>query len=87
MLVVTSIVGRMGRWQAIIAAVMLAQFILQSVLVLQRDSVPAIAALHPVNGVLILLFATWLTRDAWGVWQSRSQPSSVESVAPEAPTG
>lgn len=86
-LVVTAIVGRMGRWQAIVAAVMLVQFILQSVLVLQRDSVPAVAALHPVNGVLILLFATWLARDAWRVWQSRTAPSSVESMTPEAPTG
>lgn len=86
-LVVTSIIGRMGRWQAIVAAVMLVQFILQSVLVLQRDSVPAIAALHPVNGVLILLFAMWLARDAWRVWQSRAEPSSVEPMTPEAPTG
>lgn len=86
-LIVTSLLGRMGRWQTIVAAVMLGQFILQSVLVLQRDSVPAIAALHPVNGVLILLFATWLARDAWRIWQSRSQPSSVEPMAPEAPTG
>ena len=86
-LIVTSLLGRMGRWQTIVAAVMLGQFILQSVLVLQRDSVPAIAALHPVNGVLILLFATWLARDAWRVWQTRSQPPSVEPMAPEAPTG
>ena len=86
-LIVTSLLGRMGRWQTIVAAVMLGQFILQSVLVLQRDSLPAIAALHPVNGVLILLFATWLARDAWRVWQTRSQPPSVEPMAPEAPTG
>jgi hypothetical protein len=86
-LIVTSIVGRMGRRQAIVAAVMFGQFILQSVLVLQRDSVPPIAALHPVNGVLILLFATWLARDAWRVWQFRPQPSPVEPMAPEAPTG
>ena len=41
--------------ETIAAAVMFGQFILQSVLVLQRESSPAIAALHPVNGVLILL--------------------------------
>jgi hypothetical protein len=38
---------------------------LQSVLVLQRDDLPAIAALHPVNGFLIALAAVWLARDAW----------------------
>ena len=64
-LFVTALVGRLGRWQAIAAAVMVAQFILQSVLVLQRDSVPEIAALHPVNGFLILLIAVWLAGDTW----------------------
>lgn len=64
-LIVTSLLGRFGRWQAIAAVVMLGQFILQSLLVFQRDSAPAIAALHPVNGFLILLIAVWLARDAW----------------------
>ena len=56
---------------------MFGQFILQSVLVLQRDSVPAIAALHPVNGFLILLIAIWLATDAWRRFQadgSRCRP-------------
>src|ERR687897_193233 len=64
-LLVTSIVGGYGRWRAIAAVVMLGQFILQSVLVLQRDDIPAIAALHPVNGFLITLIAVWLATDAW----------------------
>ena len=68
-LIVTSLVGGFGRWETIAAAVMFGQFILQSVLVLQRDSTPAIAALHPVNGFLILLIAVWLARDAWRRWQ------------------
>lgn len=67
-LALTAFAGRFGWWQVIAALVMLGQFILQSVLVLQRDSAPAIAALHPVNGVLILLIATWLARDAWRQW-------------------
>ena len=70
LLVVTSLVGRFGRWPAIAAAVMFGQFILQSILVLQRDSTPAIAALHPVNGFLMLLIAVWLARGAWRAWQA-----------------
>jgi hypothetical protein len=84
-LIVTSLVGGFGRAQAIAAAVMLGQFILQSVFVLQRESNPAIAALHPVNGFLILLIAVWLARDAWRVW--RSEPPAAGVTAPEATAG
>jgi Family of unknown function (DUF6220) len=85
-LVVTGILGRFGRWEVIAAAVMLGQFILQSVLVFQRDSVPAIAALHPVNGFVILLIAVWLARDAWRVFQVGSHEEPAESLAPETPS-
>jgi hypothetical protein len=30
-----------------------------------RDSSPAVAALHPVNGFLIVLLAVVLARDSW----------------------
>src|SRR4029078_1594688 len=63
-LIVTSLVGGFGRWETIAAAVMFGQFILQSVLVAMRDSTPAIAALHPVNGFLIVLLAGVLGRDS-----------------------
>ncbi|MBA2634742.1 MAG: hypothetical protein H0U86_17390 [Chloroflexi bacterium] len=86
-LLVTALVGRFGRWQAIAAAAMVGQFILQSILVLQRDSVPAIAALHPVNGFLILLIAVWLARDAWRRWQADRGQSSAGSIVPEATVG
>jgi len=86
-LLVTALVGRFGRWQALAAAVMFVQFILQSVLVFQRDSVPAIAALHPVNGFLIVLISVWLARDAWRVFQADREPSSAAPIAPEPPSG
>ena len=80
-LIVTGLVGRFGRAEVIAAAVMFGQFILQSILVLQRQSTPAIAALHPVNGFIVLLIAIWLARDAWRVWtEERGR------VPPEAPT-
>ena len=86
-LVLTGLVGGMGRWQVIGAAVAFGQFILQSILVLQRDSVPAIAALHPVNGFLVLLLATGLARDAWRTWQARPEPMPAEPTTPESSTG
>ena len=85
-LLVTALVGRFGRWQAIATAVMFGQFILQSILVLQRDSTPAIAALHPVNGFLILLIAIWLARDAWRIWQS-SDEQAREATTSKSATG
>jgi hypothetical protein len=38
---------------------------LQSVLVALRTSSPMVAALHPVNGFLILLIALVMARDSW----------------------
>ena len=35
------------------------------VFVVMRDSTPAVAALHPVNGFLILFLAIVLARDSW----------------------
>jgi hypothetical protein len=85
-LIVTSLVGRFGRSHVIAAGVMLAQFFLQSILVFQRDSVPAIAALHPVNGFLILLIGVWLARDAWRKWSVGAE-APVGPMVPEDATG
>ena len=79
LLVITALAGGYGRGPAIAGGIMFGQFILQSILVLQRDSVPAIAALHPVNGFLILLIATWVAWDAWHAF-SATRRSLDESV-------
>jgi Family of unknown function (DUF6220) len=86
-LIVTSLVGGFGRMEAIAAAVMFGQFILQSVLVIQRDSIPAIAALHPVNGFLILLIAIWLARDAWRRWQEPVAEQAADAATRESAAG
>lgn len=49
---------------ALIALVFLA-FLLQSILVAVRTSAPYVAALHPVNGFLIILLSIWFARSAW----------------------
>ena len=83
LLALVAAVGRLGKWHVIAPLVMLGQFILQSVLVLQRDSLPAIAALHPVNGFLILLIATAIAVDAW----RRRRADDPETVRPQATSG
>ena len=65
LLLVIGLVGGMGRRMAILAAVIFGLFILQSVFVAMRDSSPMMAALHPVNGFLIVLLAIVVAREAW----------------------
>ena len=63
-LLVLGLLGGMGRRVALMAVAIFVLIIVQSVLVLQRDSNPSIAALHPVNGFLILLLAIVLALDS-----------------------
>ena len=64
LLFVLGLLGGMGRRVAILAAAIFVLFIMQSVFVVMRDSTPAVAALHPVNGFLILFLAIVLARDS-----------------------
>jgi hypothetical protein len=86
LLIVTAFIGGFGRWQAIAAMVMFLQFFLQSFLLIARESVPAIAALHPVNGFVILLIAFWLARDAWRRWQLPAEGVAA-GLATDSATG
>ena len=64
-LLIVGLVGRLGRRPAALAAAIFGLFILQSVFVALRSTAPEVAALHPVNGFLIVLLAVVLARDAW----------------------
>ena len=64
-LVVVGLLGGLGRRLALLAVLEFALFILQSVFVAMRTSAPAVAALHPVNGFLILLIALLIVRESW----------------------
>jgi len=63
-LLVLGLAGGMGRRIALMAVAIFLLIILQSVFVALRESQPAVAALHPVNGFLILLVAIVLARDS-----------------------
>jgi hypothetical protein len=65
LMVVVGLVGRVGRTMVLAAFGVFAQFILQSVFVAFRSTTPAVAALHPVNGFLMLLVTLWIVREAW----------------------
>jgi hypothetical protein len=78
-LLVLGLLGGMGRRAAIMAALIFGLLILQSVFVVMRTSNPAIAALHPVNGFLILLVALVLARESWAM---RNAATPAPTVAP-----
>ena len=73
-LVVLALVGGMPRRYAGLSALLFVLFLLQSVFVQMRDSMPAAAALHPLNGFLILALGILL---AWQSWQARSTNSTA----------
>ena len=57
----------------------------QSVFVALREDMPAVAALHPLNGFLILGVATYT---AWTSWKARAtdEKASERTAAPQAAT-
>lgn len=64
-LLILAIVGRVPRRLVGLSALALLLFALQSVFVALRDDYPAVAALHPVNGVALVLVAIVIARSAW----------------------
>lgn len=76
-LLVLAIAGRLGRRWIGLAALLLVLFAMQSVFIALRDSLPAVAALHPVNALVIFGVALHVARS--------SRVLAVSSVA-AAPT-
>jgi hypothetical protein len=87
-MLILALVGREPRRIVGLTILLLIQFILQSVLVGLRADQPAIAALHPVNGFLIVLVAILVTRLSWDVRHEPVAPTStaspISTVDPEA---
>jgi hypothetical protein len=77
LLLIIGLVARLGRRPALLAAGILGLYLLQSVLVALRETMPEVAALHPVNGFLITFLAIVLARDAW----LARRRGTVESIA------
>ena len=74
------------------AAVLLGLMALQSVLLFMRTSSPDIAALHPVNGFLIILLGLWIAWRSVGYIRAplppeKPRPEPVPVPVPAAPSG
>jgi hypothetical protein len=79
LILVLALVGREPRRITGLSALLLVLFALQSVFVAVRADMPAVAALHPLNGFAILAVAAYTARISWVVRQA-----SAESVAGRA---
>ena len=82
---IVAALARAGRGQVGMAAAILGLFFVQSILVAMRESAPAVAALHPVNGFLILLLSIALARRAWDIARaSRAEAGAADPTASPA---
>ncbi|MEW5990330.1 MAG: DUF6220 domain-containing protein [Chloroflexota bacterium] len=74
----TAAAARLPRADVGIAFGLLVLYIVQTALPQFRGSVPFIAALHPVNALLLFGLATWYGRRAW---RARGAASAAPSTA------
>ena len=84
-MVIIAAVGRLGRLLIGLSLLALVQFALQSVFILFREDLPEVAALHPVNGVLLLVTAIAIGRIAWA-GRARAAEEAVSLAPSEAPS-
>jgi hypothetical protein len=77
-LIVLALAGRMPRKVVLATLVLLGLMAMQSVFVFVRTDQPTVAALHPVNGFLIVLVAVWV---AWGTLRYLRAPLPVDAEA------
>jgi cytochrome b561 len=67
-------------------ALLFVLIILQSVLVFMRNDQPNLAALHPVNGFLIVLLAVWIAWKTLGYIRAPLPPEPVRTPPPPEPS-
>lgn len=82
-----AIVAGYGRWRALAGLGLLALLFVQTILVLQSESAPVVAALHPVNGFLLLLAAAFVAWDSMRLWRTSRSATPVKENDPAGATG
>jgi hypothetical protein len=64
-LLIMAILARSGRRRILQALAILGLYVVQSTLPFMDPGLPAAAALHPVNAVLMIGLAAWYARQVW----------------------
>ena len=68
-MIVTAVLAKVGRRRIGLSVLLLILYIVQTLLPAARSSIPAVAALHPVNAMLLFGLAAWF---AWTAWRDRA---------------
>jgi hypothetical protein len=84
-LIVLALLARLPRSIVALSALTLVLFALQSVFVVLRTTAPEVAALHPLNGFVILLVAVFLARRAWEYARSPREATFAADPGPVGP--
>jgi hypothetical protein len=84
---VTAVAARAGRRDIGTSFGLLLLYVIQTVLPQFRSSVPSIAALHPLNAMILFALAIWYARRAWRmrfVEDASGDSTTAGSAAPAA---
>jgi hypothetical protein len=81
-MLVLAAVARLGRRWIGLSALLIGLFTMQSVFVILRDSLPAIAALHPVNAVAIFFIAQHVARESRSLLRTDAAAPRTEPAQP-----
>lgn len=84
-ILVLALIGRMPRRITGLSVLILVLFSLQSVFVGLRPTMPAVAALHPLNGFAILAVASITTRASWAARRERAPVTTAHAGPTLAP--
>lgn len=76
--VVTAALAKVGRRRIGISALLLVLYIVQTSLPYARKDLPALAALHPVNAMILFGLASWF---AWTAWRDRGTTTNSTPAA------
>jgi Ni,Fe-hydrogenase I cytochrome b subunit len=80
-LIALAIIGRLGRRLIWLSVLVFGLFVLQSVFVALRETAPVVAALHPVNGFLILLISISIAQRARRELRNPAPQATAEPAA------
>jgi hypothetical protein len=81
-ILVLALVGRDPKGLVLLTVVLAVQMVLQSVFVAMRTTNPGMAALHPVNGVLMLVITLVIARWAWAIRADGAAAPTTPTATP-----
>ena len=82
LILISAALSRLGRRRWGVLAAFLVSAGIQPFLPELRDTNPTLAALHPINAVLLVALTLWLLQDAWHLIRIQSPTAPTAPMAP-----